>query len=286
MGNYSIKELEQLSGVKSHTIRIWEQRYALLKPHRTKTNIRYYDDQQLKKLLNISILNNHGYKISKISELTSDQIHDALSEILSKDPAAGYEEKIKGLIVAMIEVNEGMFSRVIDDVQQQAGFRETIRQVIYPFLYKVGIMWGMDEISPPQEHFISNLIRHRIIAEISKLPLSNKGEKYILFLPEDELHDIGLLIAQYELRSQGKRVIYLGQDTPTDGIRTICDKIEADVLMTFFIKTVPVAYIQGYLDRLSGLFRKQKILVAGREELLGEIKFPANIFWLRSPEDL
>jgi DNA-binding transcriptional MerR regulator len=183
IGTYSIKDLEQFSGIKAHTIRIWEVRYRLLKPSRTNTNIRYYDDEQLKRLLNISFLIKNGLKVSKISLMDSKELYDTLASFYNRqDNDQSTDEKINNLVVAMIELNEDLFEKVFSSAVHHLGFEHAVTKVVYPFLDKVGMLWTMGNIQPAQEHFISNLIRQKIIVAIDKQVLSKKAtSKFLLF---------------------------------------------------------------------------------------------------------
>src|SRR6185436_6119767 len=196
MGKYSIKELEQLSGIKAHTIRIWEKRYTIINPERTATNIRFYSDENLKKIINVSLLNNHGFKISKIADMSLTEISDkilVLSE--AKTEAHIY---IDQLVVSMVDLDEEKFEKILNKLIDKFGFERSITEVVYPFMEKIGVLWQTGTITPAHEHFISNLIRQKLITSIASLPIpSNKSKKAILFLPEGELHEIGLLFYHY-----------------------------------------------------------------------------------------
>ena len=189
IGTYSIKDLEQLSGIKAHTIRIWEVRYGLLKPSRTDTNIRYYDDEQLKRLLNISFLIKQGLKISKISSMDFKDFQDTLASFYNlQENDHSTDDKINNLVVAMIELNEELFETVFSSSVHHLGFEGTITKMVYPFLDKVGMLWTMGNIQPAQEHFISNLIRQKIIVAIDKQALpKNINSKFLLFLPDSKI---------------------------------------------------------------------------------------------------
>jgi DNA-binding transcriptional MerR regulator len=197
MAQYSIKELEEISSMKAHTIRIWELRYGLLQPLRTDTNIRYYDDMQLKKLLNVCALLSEGMKISKISELNEKQIGDAIDQIINKSSSTdvSIETIINQLLIAVTTFDELMFDKVFSNAVLRLGLVDTYLKVIYPLLVRVGLMWSKDDVMPAQEHFFSNLIKQKIFAAIDATPLpQNADQTWLLFLPETESHEIGLLL--------------------------------------------------------------------------------------------
>ena len=280
MGHYSIKQLEQLSGIKAHTIRIWEQRYNLLVPKRTETNIRFYDDQQLKKLLNISVLLNHGHKISKLSKLDQDGIssliNDKLINSISDD---GIEIVINELIISMLEYNEESFDRLFSDSIMRRGFQATVVEVIYPFLIRVGFMWGINEVSPAQEHFMSNLIRHKLIVAINALNFVPKQDEVaILFLPEGELHEMPLLMAYYLLKSMNIKVVYLGQNVPFTEVVETYNYCSATILLCFITSPATRGKSnQEFLDDYSSSFNSARLYISGSEELLSKVKIPNNV---------
>ncbi len=224
MGKYSIKDLEKLSRIKAHTIRIWEKRYNLISPQRSDTNIRSYGDNEVKKLLNISILNNNGVKISHIAEFTETQIKDKVKDILIS--SGEFENHVQFLIGAMMNLDEEKFIAEFNSFTEHFGFEKTMLQIIYPLLDRIGVLWLTDQITPAHEHFISNLIRQKLLAEINKIPSpTNKDDVWILYLPEHESHELGLLFAYYFLKNNGKTVFYLGQNVPIDSLSNIMDEI-------------------------------------------------------------
>ena len=286
-GTYSIKDLEQLSGIKAHTIRIWEVRYGLLKPSRTDTNIRYYDDEQLKRLLNISFLLKNGLKISKISLMDSNELYDTLVSFYNRQGNdQSTEDKINNLVVSMIELNEDLFEKVFSSSVHHLGFENAITKVVYPFLDKVGMLWTMGNIQPSQEHFISNLIRQKIIVGIDKQTLpKNKNSKFLLFLPEGEMHEIGLLLANYMIREKGCQTIYLGQNVPIEDVIQVCDSYEPDYIYTYITIARAEDELKAFFDKLSNAVKKGKVLISGH---IPEVSFklPTRVKRVISIKDL
>ncbi|HMG91045.1 MAG TPA: MerR family transcriptional regulator, partial [Chryseolinea sp.] len=234
MGKYSIKELEQLSGIKAHTIRIWEKRYRIITPERTSTNIRFYSDQDLKKIINVSLLNSHGVKISKIAVMSVGEISHKILDISEAKPEA--DIYIDQLVVAMVDLDEEQFEKILTSLVNKFGFERSITEVVYAFMEKIGILWQTGTITPAHEHFISNLIRQRLITSIASLPLPpKKAKKAILFLPEGELHEIGLLFYNYITRSKGFKTFYLGQSVPHEDLRTVYKIHQPDILITSMV---------------------------------------------------
>ncbi len=233
--NYSIAQAERLTGIKAHTLRIWERRYDFLVPERTETNIRYFSDAQLRKLINVSILLKNNYRISSIAGMSEDLIHSKVGEFLSLEDTEN-EEVIKALILSMLIMDEGEFNRIFNRLVLRSGLMYTITDVIYPLLGQVGVLWGTNKVLPAQEHFISNLIRQKIISAMESLPQPGENAgKIIFFLMEQETHEIGLLLGAYLAKDLGWKVYYLGQNVPSDDIAMTVELLEPDLLMTMFV---------------------------------------------------
>jgi len=233
--NYTIAQAERLTGIKAHTLRIWERRYDFLVPQRTETNIRYFSDAQLRKLINVSILLKNNYRISSIAGMSEDLIHSKVGEFLSLEDTEN-EEVIKALILSMLIMDEAEFNRIFNRLVLRSGLMHTITDVIYPFLGQVGVLWGTNKVLPAQEHFISNLIRQKIISAMESLPQPGENAgKIVFFLMEQETHEIGLLLGAYLAKDLGWKVYYLGQNVPSDDIAMTVELLEPDLLMTMFV---------------------------------------------------
>lgn len=262
MGNYSIKELEQLSGIKAHTIRIWEKRYRIIDPKRTVTNIRFYSDEDLKKIINVSLLNANGIKISKIADMSEDEISRKILDISHTPDDSSVH--INQLTVAMIDLDEQSFEKILSGLMLRYDFEQTFTGIIYPFLEKIGVLWQTNNINPAQEHFISNLIRQKVIVAIDSLPLpSQYSKKVLLFLPENELHEIGLLFYHYLLRKVGYLTFYLGQAVPHKDLLEIYNTHRPEMLITSITTSVSKSTTEEYLDLLVKDFPCTRILVSG-----------------------
>ena len=276
MGNYSIKELEKLSGIKAHTIRIWEKRYNLVEPNRTATNIRFYSDDDLKKIINVSVLNTHGVKISKIADLSSDELCQKVSEL--SETKNDIEIHINQLIVSMVDMDEEAFEQILADLITRYGFENTIIQIVYPFLEKIGILWLTNNISPAQEHFISHLIRQKLIVAIDSLPRANKSAKSVmLYLAENELHELGLLFYTFITKKEGFRIYYLGQSVPYKDLKLVYSTHKPDIIISAFTTTPQPKALPGYIQNMGVDFAKSKILVSGHLLNQAKIDYPSNI---------
>lgn len=248
MAEYKIKDVEILTGIKAHTIRIWEKRYHLLTPSRTDTQIRTYSDQELLQLLNIAMLNKQGIKISRIAEMSNTEIANKVEEFSQGGTS---DTQIEQMILALIQLDESLFRDTLSALIEKVGMLETYQQFVIPFLERIGVMWLVGSINPAQEHFISNLIRQRLIAEIELLPSPNKDQpKAILFLPEHEWHELGLLLYHFHLRSRGINTIYLGQSLPYASLLETIALLQPKWILSSWIAAVDEKYIVHYFERL------------------------------------
>lgn len=286
MSHYTIRDLERLSGIKAHTIRIWEKRYGLIEPERTTTNIRAYCDAELKKLLNISILNRNGFKISKIASLSSEEIAQNINKL--NDSHTDTESYIENMALAMIDLDEQKFEKILSRAIIQLGFEDTIIRIISPFFIRIGVMWQTGTINPAQEHFVSNLTKQKLFVAIdSQLQGNSQHTKtFTLFLPEGEMHELNLLFSNYMLRKRGHRVIYLGSNLPLTDLVEIVKIKPADYLLTSFITAISQNDLKDYLQNISRLFPDKTIYVTGEQISRYTNKLPENIKYLASPQNL
>ncbi|HKK38285.1 MAG TPA: MerR family transcriptional regulator [Cryomorphaceae bacterium] len=264
MGRYSIKDIERISGIKAHTLRIWEKRYGIIAPSRTETNIRYYTNEELKKILNISILNNYGMKISKIVGLSAEELHQKVIEISSEEIEEDLQ--IESLVISMVQVDEQRFERILSNCTLRLGFEQTILNIVYPFFKKVGVLWQAGAINPAQEHFISNLIRQKLIVAIDGQGRNGKegAKKFLLFLPEGELHELGLLFYNYLIQKSGHKVIYLGQSVPLADVLKVNEQNPADYIVTATMSMSDPGSVNELLQNLLDHFPNQKIILSNR----------------------
>jgi DNA-binding transcriptional MerR regulator len=286
MAVYSIKELEKLSGIKAHTIRIWEKRYNLIEPHRTNTNIRYYTDDDLKKILNVAVLNRQGIKISNIARLNDLELKEEIIRVSRSHHS--HDTIIDSLVIAMIDLDEYKLESIVEKSISRFGFKSTVMEVLYPFLDKVGILWQSGDIYPAQEHFISNLLRQKIISAIDKLPntFNPKAKKFLLLLPEGEWHEIALQFAHYLLKEAHHEVIYLGQSVPYSDVLDIGAAKRFDYLMISSTTTQPGFDVNLYLKDLGGAFPDKKILYLTSYAGPKPSELSRNHVQLRSVKDL
>ena len=284
MEAYSINDVEKLTGIKAHTLRIWEKRYNGLLPHRTATQIRYYDDDQLRRLLNVTTLLDLGHKISKIMEYNEEYVHELILDA-GQQPATEpvYTVYINQLTQAMIAFDEAAMEKTVNAVFIRFGIQIAVIKVLYPFLRRTGVLWSTANIAPAQEHFASNFIRRKFAAIVDGLlPVPSHGKIAILFLPPDEWHEIGLLFAEYLMRQSGIHTVCLGQNVPYKSVEATIEKIKPKYLVTFMVagqnEFTPLTPLVG----LANANPDVKILYSAIAKSTSTT-LPPNIIYLNNP---
>ena len=273
MESYQKLQLEKMTGIKAHTIRIWEKRYGIISPDRTDTNRRTYNESQVRKLLNVSQLLSRGQKISKIASLSEDELHTQIEQSFAPELAdyvcIGY---INDLIKSMLDFNEAAFEKTFAAIVTRFGMYDAMIKVIYPFLGKVGTLWNISKTVPVQEHFASSIIKRKLMsATDGLLPPVIRNKKFLLFLPPDEWHEIGLLFANYIIRSKGYETIYLGQNVPIENIEKVVPAVQPQYLLLFYISKRLAKEVEKQIIQLSKIDENTTLFVAGNGEL-----FPKN----------
>lgn len=231
---FTIKDLENFSGIKAHTIRIWEKRYNLFRPKRTDSNIRFYDIDSLQKLLNVSLLYNSGLKISKIASLSDDKMALSIKELVFKE---GFESKaLNSFKLAMLNFDEGLFNHTYNSLISHSSFRAVFTEVFIPFLNEIGVLWQVSTITPAHEHFITNLIKQKILINTEKLQFlqpNKNSRKFVLYLPMNEIHELGLLYMHFELLFHGYHSVYLGQSVPVENLNDLQKVFDKVCFLTY-----------------------------------------------------
>ncbi|MBS1510032.1 MAG: MerR family transcriptional regulator [Bacteroidetes bacterium] len=281
MNSFTIKDLENLSGIKAHTIRIWEQRYSFIKPERTGTNIRYYSNDELKKILNVALLNKYGFKISHIDKMNDGEIKE---KILSLNQFEAQQERIvNDLIQCMVDIDIERLEAVLDKYIAAKGIEKTITQIIFPFLEKIGILWLTNHINPAQEHLVSNIIRQKLIVGIDNIVTALKVNKTVLlFLPEGEYHELGLLFMNYLLRSRGVNTIYLGSSVPLKDVEYVVRLKKPDYLYSHLTTVGQSFNFDRFIQQLREKFRQIPCIVSGKLTCTYEKKIQAPLHFKRS----
>ena len=245
---FSIRDLENLSGIKAHTIRIWEKRYHLLSPERTETNIRTYSLDSLQKLLNITLLYNNGYKISKIAKIQEVQIPTMVNEIIAKNSEKHHA--VNAFKLAMVNFDTAQFYNTYNSLVAERSFKEMFNDVLVPLMIELGLLWQAKAISPAHEHYITSLIKKKIYIhteKFQKLPPTREEEVFVLYLPEGEIHEVGLLFLNYEIVSKGYRSIYLGQANSLESLKELLGYYNKVHFVSYFTVSPQNDEIEKYL---------------------------------------
>ncbi len=276
MAEYSIKDLEKVSGIKAHTIRIWEKRYGVIKPLRSETNIRKYTDADLKRIINISILNQNGLKISKIALLSDEELHQMVLDLYAD--TTNYNTQIEALVAATLELDEGKFYNGLNKAIEELGFEPAVENILFPFLDRIGILWQTGTIKPAQEHFISNLIRQKMIAANDAfIGKATKTTQITFFLPENEHHEISLLYYNLIARRQGFKVVYLGVSVPFADLVAVNQIQKADAFFTVMIAPDDEENVEAQLEKYSATFSDTPIFITGLQVRNKDKRWTDNI---------
>lgn len=288
MNLFSISQLSRLSGIKPHTIRIWEQRYDALTPNRSEGNTRYYDNKQLRRLLNIVSLMKMDYKVSELSAMPDKKLFKLIEELSGNDFRKDTAEYfILQLISAGMNYDEVDFDKIFSHCLLKYGMKNAYVDIIYPMLNRVGIMWTTDLIQPAAEHFISNLIRQKLFTAIDSLPTAKETlESWLLFLPENEFHEIGLLLSHFLIRHSGRKSIYLGTNVPLESIKETVKLSSPDNLLLFLTHNDAKEETRHYINELSVHFKNKRVNIAGDPKFAKDVAKHKNIRWLHSVENL
>ncbi len=285
MNKFTIKDLEYLSGIKAHTIRIWEQRYNFLKPKRTTTNIRSYCCDELKTILNIALLNKYGFKISHIDKMNAEEISDRVLTLT--DNRAIQERQINSLIQCMADLDLERFERILCNNISSKGIERTVLQLIFPFLEKIGILWQTGNINPAQEHLVSNIIRAKLIMGIEKVvPVKQSDKKVLLYLPEGEHHEMGLLYLHFLLKSRGVNVTYIGANIPHRDVESIIGLKKFDLAFVHLTASPKQFRLDRFIAQVSKSSSTFKTIISGREAASYRKKLPVSVELKRSLSEM
>jgi len=285
MNDFTIRDLENLSGIKAHTIRIWEQRYSFLKPQRSKTNIRFYCNEELKTILNIALLNKYGYKISQIDKMSPTEVRE---KIITLSQAEAYQERlINELLHHMVDLDMESFEEVLDAYIRSRGIDKAISYLVFPFLDKIGILWMTNHINVAQEHLVSNVIRQKLIVGIESVVSHLSVEKTVLlFLPEGEHHELGLLYTYYLLKSRGIKVLYLGSNVPLKDLEFVATSKKPDYLYTHLTCLPGRFSFDKFLTYMQQRLYEFPLVISGQLAQLYYKKPPVNVHLKRSVSEM
>ncbi len=287
---FSIKDLENLSGIKAHTIRIWEKRYGILEPMRSSTNIRNYDTHNLQKLLNIVLLHNYGYKISRIAEYSTEKIELLVREIISEKSSKSHA--INAFKLAMMNFDQVLFFKTYSNLLSEKSFREIFYEVLIPLMNEIGLLWQSGTITPAQEHFVSSLIKQKLLVNTEKIQVlepTRTDKIFVLFLPENEIHELGLMYLNYEILLHGYKTIYLGESVPMESLKDIKKYFDSIVYVSYLTVQPTKDVINDYLQRIAIEIMEadSQVWFLGRmTEFIDLKKIPDNIKTFHSIQDL
>ncbi|GGG57853.1 MerR family transcriptional regulator [Croceivirga lutea] len=290
--DFSIRDLENLSGIKAHTIRIWEKRYNLLEPERTSTNIRTYSLKSLQKLLNITLLYNTGYKISKIAKIPETEIPVMVREIVAQNSEKSHA--INAFKLAMVNFDQNLFFSTYNSLLSERSFREIFYEVFIPLMTELGLLWQTDTISPSHEHFITHLIKQKIFINTEKLQVlepTNTEKVFVLYLPENEIHELGLLYLNYEIVLKGYKTIFLGQSMPISNLIDLKKYYDNLFFISYFTVSPTKDNLKDYIEEFSTTLVDSEsnvnLWILGRMvQHLEDINLPEHIKTFNSIEQL
>jgi len=280
---YSIKDLEKLSGVKAHTIRIWEKRYNLIKPKRTETNIRFYTDENLRKLLNVCFLYKKGYKISKIGQMSTETIRDKVSQYSTIN--LSFKDQLDALLIFILELDSYNFNMILDQHISQNGLEETMTEVIYPLLDKLSIAWMAGSFLDVHESFVTQVIKSKILKKTESLPDGpNLKPSYVIYLPVNEKQELSLMYLHYLLKKSGCKVINLGNDVNLNDVIFAIKTCTPDYVFTIFNQEIKNMPFQNYIDQISQELAESTLLITGFQTLSPTLKWPSKVRILKDLE--
>ena len=287
--DFTIKDLENISGIKAHTIRIWEKRYNLLEPKRSDTNIRYYSHQNLQKILNVVLLTKNDYKISRIAKMSEEEVLLQSREVAFNSSLN--DDAINALKLAMFRFDKVLFNKTFDKLLEKKNFKKIFKDVFIPFLNHIGLLWQTDTLLPAHEHFMSNLIAQKIHVntEILEHTVAASKKTFVLFLPENEIHELGLLYLNYELILKGNKTIYLGQNLPLDNLNCFFENKKELCFVTSLTVQPYEDKIEDYFKQIEGILKETKhefIAIGRKTSLLKARDYSPNISFFDTVTDL
>ncbi|MEQ1744013.1 MAG: MerR family transcriptional regulator [Saprospiraceae bacterium] len=286
MAIYSIRDLEKLTGIKAHTIRVWEQRYGLVSPARTDTNIRFYSDENLRHLFNVALLNRYGYKISKLAKMQPEEIAAKVADFAQNNNSPNTQ--VEALTLAMLGFDEAAFDRVFGAYFWENGFEQTLIQLIYPFLDRLTALWMAHNVSRAHEKFITNLIKRKMMVAIDKESVPSNGvtgAKLLLYLPDNDGQELTLLFMHYLLKTRHHNVVYIGTGISLDDLRDATESFRPDYVFTILHNTLPKQSVQAYIDAAAEIAAPAQVLLTGAQVFANPVKLPTNAQHLSGMSD-
>ncbi len=285
MNEFTIRDLENLSGIKAHTLRIWEQRYSLFKPRRTSTNIRTYSSEDLRMLLNVALLNKAGFRISQIVRMQKEELYE---KVLSLTGFEAYQEKLlNDMVLCMVELDAAGFEEKIEQFIRVKGFDQAIKRLVFSFLERIGLLWMTSHINVAQEHLVTQAIRQKLIAAIDKTPASKeKPLQVLMFMPEGEMHELGMLYVHYLLRAAGVNVLYLGSNLPVHDLAYAVKTAHPQKIYTHITCLPGKSDLPEFLKAFQEVLPGKELYLSGAMNGFPPQKLPPNILFKRSVNEV
>ena len=281
MTTYTIDQFSKITGLNKILLRTWENRYGFIVPRRTETNLRLYDDNMIVKALNTKILIDNNFKISHIAKMTINQIMSMVNALKNDKIINEYDLSITKIIESGLNFDKELFETTYDEGIDKFGIVEFYEKVLIQALNKIGILWLTNFIAPSQEHFLVELIKTKIAKQIEEQKSVTKSDNWVLFLPENEFHEIGLLVSHLILKLNGYNVIYLGANLPFSSVRQVVEKVDIDKLLFFAVSNPIISNIDYTIEYLKNLKPEaQRFLVTSKDRAKGkELNKNANVIY-------
>lgn len=281
--SYTIQQIEILSDIKAHTLRIWEKRYNIIEPKRSEGNFRYYDENDLKKILNIAYLNKNGIKISKIAQLEEEELNSYVLELFESKKTN--IESFQVLTNALIDYNLPLFESFFEDYLKRNDFETCLINIIYPFFDRIGILWQTNKICPAQEHLFSQYMKQLVLSQLNNVKPKAGGKRVLIYLRENEYHELGTLVYHYLLRKRGYDVYNLGQSVPLESLIESLKKLNPEIILTSFVAFINEEVLSVYFENLTPFIKDADLYVTGNIELLDKEKAKYNYHVLKNLDE-
>ncbi|HTI89349.1 MAG TPA: MerR family transcriptional regulator [Puia sp.] len=309
MNAFTIRDIENMCGIRAHTLRAWERRYQLRIPKRKAGNHRLYDNDDLKYFLRIAFLYHNGHKISQLAQLDEKEIGRLALKV--PQPGRANDIFINHLIEASLDFDQELFDRILHNIILHMGFEKAITQVVYPFLQKIGLLWLTGNVVPAQEHFASALITRKLLVAINSLenPRPAPGQELtersgdlpgsrsssgsdvpprrhiLLFTPKGEFHEIPLLYMRYLLKKNGQSTVYFGKNVCLEDLHYYCSQKEVTDLYFHLVTHLLRCEPEQYIKKMSESFPDQQIIISGNIGA-GVYTTDPRVRLLKTPEEM
>lgn len=289
MNHFTITDIEQLTGIKAHTLRVWENRYQFFPAKRKDGGHRFYDGDDLKRILRISRLYHYGHKISTLLLLEQEQLQ--LLDINANLPVSNYQHRyVHPLLDAVKRLDEARFNELFEQLENELGMEQCMLEAVYPLLRQIGDRWLYGKLIPAQEHFCSELVMRKLIRAFDALPLPDqqRSRQVVLFTPVGETHEIPLHFMRYLLKKNGHTPIYLGKEMAVEDLMHIAQRFPTAQFYFHLITHLGDQPLNTYISTLLLALKDAQLVIAGAA--ITEAHIPDRdshrVVWLRNSEDM